>query len=63
MASRRRPKRPCKDQERLVPPWEPSLPVGDAVTRRQVVAEAEAHRRDTPRVGAFDVGLEALTVW
>jgi len=65
MSSRRRPERArdAQDQPRLVPPWEPSLPVGDAVTGRQVVAEAEAHRRRAPRVGAFEVGLDALTVW
>ncbi|MEQ9322623.1 MAG: hypothetical protein RIF41_25890 [Polyangiaceae bacterium] len=63
MSSRRRPKRASKQPPRLVPPWEPSLPVGDAVTRRQIVSEADAHRREVPRVGAFDVGLEALTVW
>ncbi|HHH30952.1 MAG TPA: hypothetical protein ENK57_21770 [Polyangiaceae bacterium] len=61
--SSRRPKLASKEQTRLVPPWEPPLPVGDAVTRRQVVAEAEAHRRVAPSAGAFDVGLEALTVW
>lgn len=63
MSSRRRPKRVSKDDERLVPPWEPALPVGDAVTRRQIVSEADALKREAPRVGAFEVGLEALTVW
>jgi hypothetical protein len=52
-----------KREPRLVPPWEPSLPVGDAVARRQVVAGAEAHRRHAPASGAFEIGLDALTVW
>lgn len=63
-ARRTRPSSRDQSQEpRLVPPWEPAVPVGDAVTRRQVVARAEAQRRHAPASGAFEIGLDALTVW
>jgi hypothetical protein len=49
--------------ERLIPPWEPRVPVADASSRRQVVGGVVAHRRITSEASVLEEGLEALTIW